>query len=138
MMTARQRLAHNYSLRFTLSRNFLANSFTGRTRNPCIARSSHECCRRVSTTSMTRASIAWHARTLIGQQTIDGRVDFREQRAEDLIDLQVLQLFDLGHVLLEVGDGVIELPKHKLALVPKSCADFVFIRGRRSLDRQLQ
>src|ERR1700682_3088745 len=83
----------------------------------------------------SRAGCAWYARTLVGQQTIDGRVDFREQRAEDLIDLQVLQLFDLRHVLLEIGNGVIELPKHKLSLVPKSCSDFFFIRGRRSLHR---
>ena len=68
------------------------------------------------------SACAWCARTLIGQQAIHGRLDFREQRTERRIDPQLFRSLDLGHVLLEIGDGLIQLPKHKLGLVSKHCS----------------
>ena len=77
-----------------------------------------------------------HARTLIGPQTIDGRSSFREQGAKSLIDPQLAQPPYLGDVILEIIDGIAELPTYELSLVSKSCSDGLFLRKRLSCHRE--
>jgi len=45
---------------------------------------------------------------------------------------------DLRRGLLEIMDGVAELPPHKFGLVSQSCSDSRFIRVRLGLERELQ